>query len=73
MTFCFNNQKKITVKKALKKVIKKSLFFLLAFLFIFSAANAFFNATIHQNSLSAEEYQVLPETPWPKNYSERFA
>ena len=73
MTFCLNNQKNITIKKTIKKVFKKSLFFLLAFLFIFSAASIFFNAAILQKSLSAEIYQTSSESLLVKNFSSPIA
>jgi serine-type D-Ala-D-Ala carboxypeptidase (penicillin-binding protein 5/6) len=72
MTARLNNQKKITIKISFKKVIKRSLLLLLIFLFIFSAANVFFNAATHQNSLNADGYQAFPETQRLKNPSIDF-
>ena len=46
MTFSLGNQKKITIKTAVKKAFKKSLFLLFAILFIFSVSITFFNAAI---------------------------
>jgi serine-type D-Ala-D-Ala carboxypeptidase (penicillin-binding protein 5/6) len=64
-----SNQKKIINKTALKKVLKKSLFFLFTFLFIFSATNIFLSGAIHQKFLSAGTYRATPEAGQLKNYS----
>ncbi len=53
MTFSLSNQKKITNKSAIRKAFKKSLFFLLVFLFVFSVTNIFFNTAIRQRPLEA--------------------
>ena len=69
MTFCLNEQKKITIRKTLKKINKKYIFFLLIFLFIFSCTNAFFNTAILRKSLIADGYQASPETLRSTNHS----
>ncbi len=57
MTFGLSNQKKITIKTAIKKVFEKTVLFLFIFLIVFSVTNFFFNASIQQKSLDAATNQ----------------
>jgi serine-type D-Ala-D-Ala carboxypeptidase (penicillin-binding protein 5/6) len=73
MTFCLGNQKKITIKTAIKKVFKKSVLSLFIFLFVFSITNIFFNGAIRPKPLGASIHRTAPEEGQPKNVSPRIA